>query len=103
MEGDIGTAYILPLNGNVLPSLIPPLIHPSYQRKQTGATCHISCWDFAGQEEFYSTHQCFLTCRSLYVVGLEFKVQSSAYQALSLYRGYDVIVQKKAVFGIPCF
>ena len=29
---------------------------------------HINCWDFAGQEEFYSTHQCFLSQRSLYVV-----------------------------------
>ena len=29
---------------------------------------HLSCWDFAGQEEFYSTHQCFLSQRSLYVV-----------------------------------
>ncbi len=29
---------------------------------------HINCWDFAGQEEFYSTHQCFLSHRSLYVV-----------------------------------
>lgn len=29
---------------------------------------HINCWDFAGQKEFYSTHQCFLSQRSLYVV-----------------------------------
>ena len=28
----------------------------------------INCWDFAGQEEFYSTHQCFLTPRSIYIV-----------------------------------
>ena len=28
----------------------------------------VNCWDFAGQEEFYSTHQCFLTPRSIYVV-----------------------------------
>eukprot|EP00117_Sycon_ciliatum_P004998 scpid2454/ scgid4326/ Leucine-rich repeat serine/threonine-protein kinase 2 len=27
----------------------------------------ISCWDFAGQEEYYSTHQCFLSSRSLYL------------------------------------
>ena len=25
-------------------------------------------WDFAGQEEFYSTHQCFMSNRSLYLV-----------------------------------
>ena len=33
-------------------------------------TYHINCWDFAGQDEFYSTHQCFLSQRSLYVVNL---------------------------------
>ena len=25
-------------------------------------------WDFAGQEEYYATHQCFLTYRSLYLL-----------------------------------
>lgn len=25
-------------------------------------------WDFGGQEEYYATHQCFLTQRSLYVL-----------------------------------
>lgn len=25
-------------------------------------------WDFGGQEEYYATHQCFLTRRSLYVL-----------------------------------
>ncbi|XP_071082435.1 leucine-rich repeat serine/threonine-protein kinase 2-like [Haliotis cracherodii] len=28
----------------------------------------LSTWDFAGQEEFYSTHQCFLSNRALYLV-----------------------------------
>ena len=45
--------------------------HWSYQQKQPSGsmvTYHVNCWDFAGQEEFYSTHQCFLTQRSLYVV-----------------------------------
>ncbi|XP_078595563.1 leucine-rich repeat serine/threonine-protein kinase 2-like isoform X5 [Branchiostoma floridae x Branchiostoma japonicum] len=31
-------------------------------------TYTLSTWDFAGQEEFYSTHQCFLSSRSLYLV-----------------------------------
>ena len=31
-------------------------------------TYTLSTWDFAGQEEFYSTHQCFLSNRSLYLV-----------------------------------
>ena len=26
------------------------------------------CWDFAGQEEYYATHQCFLSQRSLYLL-----------------------------------
>lgn len=45
--------------------------HWHYQHKQSegsDVTYYINCWDFAGQEEFYSTHQCFLTQRSLYVV-----------------------------------
>lgn len=25
-------------------------------------------WDFAGQEEYYATHQCFLSQRSLYLL-----------------------------------
>lgn len=43
----------------------------SYLQKQMSGHSdkyHISCWDFAGQEEFYTTHQCFLSQRSLYVV-----------------------------------
>ncbi|KAJ8302247.1 hypothetical protein KUTeg_021234 [Tegillarca granosa] len=31
-------------------------------------TYTISTWDFAGQEEFYSTHQCYLSNRALYLV-----------------------------------
>ena len=40
------------------------------QRQSSGGSdkYHVSCWDFAGQEEFYTTHQCFLSQRSLYVV-----------------------------------
>ncbi|KAL5013850.1 hypothetical protein ScPMuIL_008120, partial [Solemya velum] len=30
-------------------------------------TYTLSTWDFAGQEEFYSTHQCFLSNRALYL------------------------------------
>ena len=29
---------------------------------------HFSIWDFGGQEEYYSTHQCFLSQRSLYLL-----------------------------------
>lgn len=45
--------------------------HWTYQhRRPAGNLVHyyINCWDFAGQDEFYSTHQCFLSQRSLYVV-----------------------------------
>ena len=41
----------------------------SYQHRP-GVMYNINCWDFAGQKEFYSTHQCFLTRRSLYLVSV---------------------------------
>eukprot|EP00731_Ephydatia_muelleri_P037715 Em0543g5a len=31
-------------------------------------TFHFSIWDFAGQEEYYATHQCFLSDCSIYLV-----------------------------------
>ena len=37
---------------------------PAYNRK----TFHFSIWDFAGQEEYYATHQCFLSKHSLYLL-----------------------------------
>ena len=37
---------------------------PAYNRK----TFHFNIWDFAGQEEYYATHQCFLSKRSLYLL-----------------------------------
>ena len=42
----------------------------SYQHRP-GVMYNINCWDFAGQKEFYSTHQCFLTRRSLYLVSMQ--------------------------------
>ena len=37
---------------------------PAYNKK----TFHFSIWDFAGQEEYYATHQCFLSKHSLYLL-----------------------------------
>ena len=37
---------------------------PAYNKK----TFHFSIWDFAGEEEYYATHQCFLSKRSLYLL-----------------------------------
>ncbi len=37
---------------------------PSLGRKQF----YFSIWDFGGQEEYYATHQCFLSQRSLYLL-----------------------------------
>ena len=37
---------------------------PNVRRK----TFHFSIWDFGGQEEYYATHQCFLSQRSLYLL-----------------------------------
>ncbi|XP_041348341.1 leucine-rich repeat serine/threonine-protein kinase 2-like isoform X2 [Gigantopelta aegis] len=41
-----------------------------YERSHSGKTVlyTVSTWDFAGQEEFYSTHQCFLSNRAVYLV-----------------------------------
>ncbi|XP_064633559.1 leucine-rich repeat serine/threonine-protein kinase 2-like isoform X2 [Lineus longissimus] len=38
------------------------------ERKGRTVQYKLSTWDFAGQEEFYSTHQCFLSNRSLFLV-----------------------------------
>ena len=37
---------------------------PAYNKK----AFHFSIWDFAGQEEYYATHQCFLSKHSLYLL-----------------------------------
>ena len=37
---------------------------PSYKKREFT----FSIWDFAGQEEYYATHQCFLSKRSLYLL-----------------------------------
>ncbi|XP_065919794.1 leucine-rich repeat serine/threonine-protein kinase 2-like [Dysidea avara] len=37
---------------------------PAYNKR----TFYFSIWDFAGQEEYYATHQCFLSKRSLYLL-----------------------------------
>ena len=37
---------------------------PTFNKK----TFHFSIWDFAGQVEYYATHQCFLSKRSLYLL-----------------------------------
>nr|XP_022298273.1 leucine-rich repeat serine/threonine-protein kinase 2-like isoform X2 [Crassostrea virginica] len=39
------------------------------RRENRGTVTYtLSTWDFAGQEEFYSTHQCYLSNRALYLV-----------------------------------
>ena len=39
----------------------------SYRPTLFGTTFYFSVWDFAGQEEYYTTHQVFLSKRSLYL------------------------------------
>ncbi|KAH9504825.1 hypothetical protein Btru_062039 [Bulinus truncatus] len=41
-----------------------------YERQRFGKTIMytLNTWDFAGQEDFYSTHQCFLSNRTVYLV-----------------------------------
>ncbi|XP_021358112.1 leucine-rich repeat serine/threonine-protein kinase 2-like [Mizuhopecten yessoensis] len=36
-------------------------------------TYTINTWDFAGQEDFYSTHQCYLTDRAVYLVVMDLR------------------------------
>ena len=35
----------------------------------------ITIWDFAGQKQFYVTHQCFLSQRGVYLVVFSLKVR----------------------------
>ncbi|XP_029643298.1 leucine-rich repeat serine/threonine-protein kinase 2 isoform X2 [Octopus sinensis] len=42
-------------------------IYKHYRHKKTVNYC-ITTWDFAGQEDFYSTHQCFISRQAIYLV-----------------------------------
>ncbi|XP_055999651.1 leucine-rich repeat serine/threonine-protein kinase 2-like isoform X2 [Ostrea edulis] len=56
-----------------------------YERKRENrgtVTYTLSTWDFAGQEEFYSTHQCYLSNRALYLVVCNIKEGSSEIERL---------------------
>eukprot|EP00794_Sanderia_malayensis_P005393 gene5393-6066_t len=50
------------------------------QSKQS--TFVLTTWDFAGQEDFYSTHQCFLTSRALYLAVFDASRGSSDLESL---------------------
>ena len=39
-------------------------------------------WDFGGQEEYYATHQCFLTQRSLYVLVWNVEMKEAGLESL---------------------
>ncbi|KAK3103691.1 hypothetical protein FSP39_021072 [Pinctada imbricata] len=39
-----------------------------HREKRGTITCTLSTWDFAGQEEFYSSHQCYISGRAIYLV-----------------------------------
>ena len=43
---------------------------------------HFSIWDFAGQEEYYATHQCFLSQRTLYLLLFNLKHGDKGIQEL---------------------
>lgn len=61
--------------------------HWNYQHRRPAGnivTYHINCWDFAGQEDFYSTHQCFLSQRSLYVVRITVTGARATYERVIL-------------------
>ena len=44
-----------------------------YRPRFNKPTFHFSIWDFGGQEEYYSTHQCFLSRRSMYLLVFNLK------------------------------
>ena len=44
---------------------------------------YFSTWDFGGQEEYYATHQCFLSERSLYLLLFNLKDGNAGVQELS--------------------
>ena len=43
---------------------------------------HFSIWDFGGQQEYYATHQCFLSPRSLYLLLFNLKDKEKGVQEL---------------------
>lgn len=43
---------------------------------------HFSIWDFGGQEEYYATHQCFLSKRSIYLLVFNLTHQDAGVQEL---------------------
>ena len=51
---------------------------PSFGKKKF----QFSIWDFGGQEEYYATHQCFLTERSLYLLLFNLKHKEEGVQEL---------------------
>ena len=51
-------------------------------RHQLRKTFYFSIWDFGGQEEYYSTHQCFLSQRSLYLLLFNLKDGEKGVQEL---------------------
>ena len=51
-------------------------------RPQLRRTFYFSIWDFGGQEDYYSTHQCFLSQRSLYLLLFSLKDGEKGVQEL---------------------
>ena len=51
---------------------------PGFSQKMFG----FSIWDFGGQEEYYATHQCFLSQRSLYLLLFNLKKGENGIQEL---------------------
>ena len=55
-------------------------------------------WDFGGQEEYYATHQCFLTQRSLYIVVWDVRDKLKGLQSIRVWlenigvRYFDVLI-----------
>ncbi|XP_069115691.1 leucine-rich repeat serine/threonine-protein kinase 2-like isoform X2 [Argopecten irradians] len=56
-------------------------------------TYTINTWDFAGQEDFYSTHQCYLTDRAVYLVVMSLK---KGIEELNLLRSWLANIHARA-------
>ncbi|XP_033759236.1 leucine-rich repeat serine/threonine-protein kinase 2-like isoform X1 [Pecten maximus] len=65
----------------------------SFEDFHGSVTYTINTWDFAGQEDFYSTHQCYLTDRAVYLVVMDLR---KGIEELNLLRSWLANIHARA-------